>query len=193
MKKNYIFLLLIFTTFVQAQNPITVNITGSCQPVAGIYFYNSIVNTKNDYTRTATLNGVTSVVHVGFDGIKWVLYQGSLSSAGFFNLTVPAGVEPPATGWQVNPPNGCLDGTMNISTNLSLQIFSKRNFKIFPNPASNHITVSSVGGSFNYEIIDLNGRIIANGSNSETIDVSGFISGIYFLKIDSEILKFIKI
>ena len=67
-------------------------------------------------------------------------------------------------------------------------------FAIFPNPANDHITLSSENGSGNsevkYVISDLSGRQLSLGtvnSNSEvTIDVSHYPSGMYLLHLSGK-------
>jgi hypothetical protein len=64
-------------------------------------------------------------------------------------------------------------------------------FKVYPNPAENEITVildiDLTGSSF--QIMDLNGKLVFSGemkSNVSKIDISGFDSGLYILKVDGE-------
>lgn len=67
-------------------------------------------------------------------------------------------------------------------------------FVIFPNPVRDIIQInSSLNDVINYQIIDLYGKtIIESSTNSKEINVQTLISGIYFLKINNTILKFIK-
>jgi len=61
--------------------------------------------------------------------------------------------------------------------------------KVYPNPASDHIRISTGGseiGNLKYLIIDIGGRVLVerNLSGSETdISVSSLIPSIYFLKV----------
>jgi len=75
----------------------------------------------------------------------------------------------------------------------------KSTFSIYPNPAENHITISSEGDFYTVEIVDLFGRIIQsqmNHANSITLDVSNYTAGMYFVRIISKdgesVQKFVK-
>lgn len=71
------------------------------------------------------------------------------------------------------------------------------NFSIYPNPATNQITIShNYQGNLEYEILDLSGRRIFY-SVSKKIDISNLTSGVYLvaLKLDGKVNgveKFIK-
>ena len=72
-----------------------------------------------------------------------------------------------------------------------LDLTQNQTFKVYPNPAENEITVildkDFKGSSF--QIMDLNGKLIFSGdmkSNVSKIDISGFDSGFYILKVDSD-------
>lgn len=56
---------------------------------------------------------------------------------------------------------------------------------IFPNPSSNQITISGVEGAL--KIISTTGKVVYAGSlsNNQTIDISAFETGIYFVNIDT--------
>lgn len=83
---------------------------------------------------------------------------------------------------------------------LGLSNFSKHNISIYPNPSSNLIFFS-IENHFipeKYEIIDVTGKKIIQGFNSNTnqIDISSLSEGIYILTLENEeknyIGKFIK-
>ena len=67
--------------------------------------------------------------------------------------------------------------------------------KLFPNPTSHdiHVTLSqSLNGV--YEVVDLNGKQLVSGeiTSSFTIPSQSFDAGVYFLKIENHLFKFIK-
>lgn len=67
--------------------------------------------------------------------------------------------------------------------------------KLFPNPTSHdiHVTLSqSLNGV--YEVVDLNGKQLVSGeiTSSFTIPSQTFDAGMYFLKIENHLFKFIK-
>jgi len=67
-----------------------------------------------------------------------------------------------------------------------------------PIPASTALQISldQISGTLNYEVHDISGKLIARGtfqSVQSTIDVSGYASGMYLLRLqDGRTLKFIK-
>ena len=76
-----------------------------------------------------------------------------------------------------------------------LDLTQDQDFKVYPNPAENEITVildkDFKGSSF--QIMDLNGKLIFSGdmkSNVAKIDISGFDSGLYILKVDSDMYSY---
>jgi len=81
---------------------------------------------------------------------------------------------------------------LNVSicapTSLSPSV-STTNFQLFPNPAQNQITV--VGNVGIIEIYNYLGTIVYTGKDT-TIDVSGFVNGLYFVKSGNAVVKFVK-
>lgn len=59
---------------------------------------------------------------------------------------------------------------------------------IYPNPASNNVTISGIEGEATVSIVDMNGRTVytAKANESITIDLSGFALGAYFVHISGE-------
>ncbi len=69
-----------------------------------------------------------------------------------------------------------------------------RAIAIYPNPASNFITVSGLTGSQKYQVFNVLGKEVGNGfiSEAHTIDIANFKKGLYFLKLEGhDTLKFI--
>jgi hypothetical protein len=67
--------------------------------------------------------------------------------------------------------------------------------KIYPNPATDKITITDHKKSGLIEIIDVNGKLIKEQylpENKAEIDISQFPQGIYFLRMDNSIHKIIK-
>ncbi len=189
MKKLLLLLFfgLINQNFVNAQEPINVEIVGDCQFVSGIYEFNGIVNNKNNYVQTFVIDGISSVVGVGFDGAKWVLYgDGDLTSTGYENIAVPVGMLPPFIGWTRTE---CLDGTMTVSQSLSTnntKIATK--ISVYPNPSTNFVIVENSKNNnnlFDYNILDITGRIVFSGNAkyNEKINTESLTKGNYILEI----------
>ena len=79
---------------------------------------------------------------------------------------------------------------------LSLEIdnnFAEKNIKIFPNPASESITISGISGKT--KIFNCHGNLMWDGIINEKleINISAFPSGVYFINNNNSINKFIKL
>ncbi len=75
------------------------------------------------------------------------------------------------------------------------EIYANNKISIYPNPVNNLMTIYSKEPIQKIEIIDISGKLIkaiSNKSNKTIIDVSDLKAGIYFVKVDSESLRFIK-
>ena len=88
------------------------------------------------------------------------------------------------------------DGTFSYSKIVSSKNDRSRKIRLFPNPASGilHVDQQEALTSSNYKISDLNGRFIQCNllNNQKTLDVSHLQPGVYIIRIQDEILKFIK-
>lgn len=62
---------------------------------------------------------------------------------------------------------------------------------VFPNPTRNHLFVENSGNhEIQYQLLDLNGRIVSNGSihsGKRKLDLSGVRKGVYFLALSDQI------
>jgi len=62
-------------------------------------------------------------------------------------------------------------------------------FKIYPNPATNILTLqTNAPDKADYAIYDISGRLMQSGSFvlSKTLDVAGFAEGVYFIRVETE-------
>ena len=107
-----------------------------------------------------------------------------------------------ADNWNVN------DGfAMTAQTVTAVNDYSGvADLKVFPNPASDQLNVSFVveeGASLSFKILDVTGKLLYNkqmksdgGLVEETVNVSDFATGLYFLRIETSkgttIEKFVK-
>ncbi|MFY7971841.1 MAG: aryl-sulfate sulfotransferase [Flavobacteriales bacterium] len=58
--------------------------------------------------------------------------------------------------------------------------------QIYPNPFSTQFTIDTKGlGSFTYEVYDVYGKMITQGQNDRSVDLSEFSAGSYFVKVFS--------
>jgi hypothetical protein len=107
--------------------------------------------------------------------------------------------------WQVrsyfnnNHPQDGHDLALGIETENQDNITPQ--FNVYPNPTNSHIVFTTNMGNtkFKLDILDINGRLIQSYNSSGTkkeMDVSGYINGVYILKISSaeqsSFVKFIK-
>lgn len=95
--------------------------------------------------------------------------------------------------------------TIQVSEDCQVELLSNKsnslsNFIIHPNPSSDRITISGIDDeNYTMKIYNVQGQFVNEiSSNTKSIDVSSFPSGIYFIKIQKEnditvIKRFIKI
>ena len=59
---------------------------------------------------------------------------------------------------------------------------------LFPNPASNHVTLYGIEGESTVMVVDMNGRTVFSTrvSSDVTIDLGGIAKGAYFVRISGE-------
>lgn len=66
---------------------------------------------------------------------------------------------------------------------------------LYPNPAVEYICINGVPTDANISVFNINGLLISNmraDGNVLSINVANYKSGIYFVRINSEVVKFIK-
>ena len=174
---------------------------------------NNKLRVKIYTTQTAPLlvkleNGTSTPVELGSVGTngdnidtvnQWKEYEFDFSSQAaenhqrlvlFFN----------AGNTQANPRTFYIDDLRWESTTLSVENDLRPNtFKVFPNPASETLNISSEKKLTGYSIVDMLGkRIVANHSDSvsTSINISSLKPGVYFIKLNTEkestVVKFIK-
>ena len=79
-------------------------------------------------------------------------------------------------------------------TSLGLNDLQSTPLQVLPNPASDQITIRFQGQAEDLRLVSADGRILAskqNPSTSETIDLTGFNSGIYFVEVISKNHRYI--
>jgi hypothetical protein len=83
------------------------------------------------------------------------------------------------------------------TTSVNDQIQDKIKIVVYPNPVINQLKVKVDAEDVNkYEIISILGETLQSGfidSGNQIIDISEFESNIYFIRIDNQIIKFMKI
>ncbi len=83
-----------------------------------------------------------------------------------------------------------IDALIN-NTNIDSEILSSSMIKVYPNPATDYISVYNVSDK-SYTIVDVYGKIVKSGNYTDKLNVSNLKNGYYFIKIDDKLLKFIK-
>lgn len=115
------------------------------------------------------------------------------------NLFYASNLSPGTHIVNVEDANGCKGSATFYATGLSKSDFNLPNFKCYPNPVKNLVTISNTTIIDEIKLISINGETLLlkqiNSLNSE-LNVSNFSKGIYFLKIKTEgiekIIKLIK-
>jgi hypothetical protein len=69
---------------------------------------------------------------------------------------------------------------------LSTEDFSKIDFKIYPNPASEYLNIKTQTGDYNFNIYNSLGQRMNVTSIENKIYISSLSNGIYFIKIETE-------
>jgi hypothetical protein len=94
--------------------------------------------------------------------------------------------------YRIDAPYPC-DSTIQFSTNVILDYNWSNAVIVYPNPSKETIYLkfpTYTNDNLHVEIIDINGRIVSvfqinEGVNKVSIDVSCFVSGLYFYSISS--------
>ena len=77
------------------------------------------------------------------------------------------------------------------------QIQKEAKLLIYPNPAINQLTLEvKTEEVLEYEVISILGKTLLSGfvsSDKQIIDISELASNIYFIKIENQLIKFLKI
>lgn len=194
MKKNYLNLIIIIICIVGMNaNAQYVNISGAC-----------VMTIDGDYYEATNVNGRPSYEHGGgtftisWSGSRWEV-KGSGPSVGMYNdLDTPT---PPATSLSPWTPDSCSPaGTFTGDATTTTLGLSNRELvgdelKLYPNPASDFITVFGLRGESAYKVSNLLGKIVYEGvtSNDKQVNVKHLPVGVYLLKFENgNSIKFIK-
>jgi Secretion system C-terminal sorting domain len=90
------------------------------------------------------------------------------------------------------------DGKEILSKIVSLSNTAKSFLKVYPNPATDVLTVEFTKGigttekAPTFEVINLLGQIILRGPLNQSVDVSSLPNGTYIVRVDLEQVKFVK-
>ncbi|WP_333599034.1 T9SS type A sorting domain-containing protein [Flavobacterium sp.] len=117
------------------------------------------------------------------NGTTWTVIESGTqrTTVGFASTT---------TGWAGGfNSDAFTGGIFKFSGNLANQQFANNSFKVYPNPSSSFVTISSEQlDSFKLKVTDLTGKVMLTQEFSgieNTVDVSSFATGLYFFEINS--------
>lgn len=117
------------------------------------------MNSLNPHFGIGTSEAITQVV------IKW-----------------PSGLVDTIENPTINQPLFVIEGAT-----LSNDIAENKNFKIYPNPAQNMISISSDIEFVKFKIFDLNGKVVLQSNNANNqISIQTLSSGLYILQLEDE-------
>ena len=84
-------------------------------------------------------------------------------------------------------------GKENFCLGTTVAEMQHTDITIYPNPSNGQCFIDGIPEETQYTISDIAGKIIQNGSTDRSIDLSGTVAGIYFLKLDQMNTKPIKL
>jgi len=152
-------------------------------------------------------NAIAVIPGQGWKTIAFPIDDNSLTKLGhtnsyngdFNDITELRIIHNDTPSWEGDPIDAILDidNIQARSENLSIADInaSTPDIKVYPNPTSNFIQIIGALEEFEYEIFDINGKIVMKGNNKNqnTIKVENLVNGVYFLNIDAfNTFKFIK-
>ena len=76
-----------------------------------------------------------------------------------------------------------------LNENLGIQDTEISSFSIYPNPVQNYLNITTALNDYKVEVYTIQGQLISASSannGSQTIDYSGYSSGLYLMKLTSE-------
>ncbi|MFK8045381.1 MAG: T9SS type A sorting domain-containing protein [Crocinitomicaceae bacterium] len=143
------------------------------------------IKTVENASGQAVLNGIP-VGMIALERTSYSYYSTStpdhfpLLVLGKIKLTIPGG------GTVNQKIVWSQDNTENYLSNDGDFMPNPRSFKVFPNPATDNVIISTVKGSESIKIYDTVGKIVSEiqaPKSIETIDVSKMSAGIYFVAV----------
>jgi hypothetical protein len=143
---------------------------------------------------TLIISGDTLIAHAGYASYVWVDCSTGLPVAGANNNTLP--VSSGSYAVQLTDSNGCSEITPCFTiTGINDPIFSDKVI-MYPNPASMELVLLLPDfKNANYIITDVRGRQVHSDKlqkEKSTINISGLLSGVYFVTIfhnDETVIK----
>ncbi len=177
---------------------VTLSATGVQTPV----WDNNVVNAVSFTPTTTTTYEVSGVDANGCTGTDQVLVTVNQTAntvlnevtLGSYTLNGTTYAQSGTYTQTLTSQNGC-DSIITLNLSISGVGISENfnSFNITPNPTNGMVYVSAANnaGTFNYEVTDANGRLIAtavnaiNGAATTSIDLSKVETGVYFIRLSN--------
>jgi Metallo-peptidase family M12B Reprolysin-like/Secretion system C-terminal sorting domain/Bacterial pre-peptidase C-terminal domain/Fibronectin type III domain len=185
------------TTAGAATIPFNTNITGLINPAADVDNYKFVITTAGTITVTlGTLPADYDLKLLNSAGTQVGISQAGGTTGETINYTAAAGTYYA----QVYGYNGANNATtcytlkvqLGTATRTAQEITAANGIvKIYPNPVSNVLNVSVLGGisaKASLQVTDLNGKIVLTQNlinNPQSIDISRLAKGVYLIKVDN--------
>ena len=203
------------TSYEKISNVTFANITNSSTATAGYEDFTAVtgnVNAGQAYTFTATFSGTSYdadqiLVWIDYnqdgdfdDSGEQVLVTAKKKSPWTGSITIPANAPSGKTRMRVRlhdsslTPNSTPCGTssfgqvedysLNIGQ-LAVSDVKKNNISVYPNPASDVLNISNVSSKTKFEIFNIGGQLVNQGTTDGKVNVSKLTKGVYILTVES--------
>lgn len=154
--------------------------------------YSTVGNDFNQrYTTFSGTSSATPIVAscaIVLQSYYHTLTGNYLTSVQIRDILINTGI-PQGTGGHIGPiPN--MQAAIDAVNLLSVEHVGKGNFVVFPNPVADQVTIvgSDLSGNARVEIMNTLGQTVYQQmlSNDKTINISGLVKGVYFLRISDK-------
>lgn len=107
----------------------------------------------------------------------------------FFTPTIATNTMPHYESTQVYVPLG-----ITLDCTASADNFKDNTFVVFPNPAKENLFIKGLDTSILYTIYNMQGGLVQNGTvdSHKAIPIGKLSTGIYFIKLNEKVFKFLK-
>ena len=137
-------------------------------------------------------------IYMGFRSLRYVAdsYQAVGNDGNHFNMSINQGSN---NAVPTNVANALFTVSDHLPVMMKLQLFGQwgmdenltEDFKVYPNPTSGMLHVD-VPEPAPYQIVNVLGQTLMSGQIADEIDVSGLPEGIYFIRVNGWVSKFVK-
>jgi len=154
--------------------------------VAVKFTRNITANNLSGITISPNVSGVSASISGNILTIAHDNFKGETA----YTVTIPAGT--------INEYSEAISWKFKTKKEVNIPLYSENNIKIYPNPTTGKLQVTSneLRENVIIEIFDVVGKLQKAESRKQngeiTIDISHLANGMYFLKIDEKVFKIIK-